>query len=126
MQHVFYSDGNARKISWIIKTNESTVKQNRTHADVYYDKVTALQSKYIALHVGLFWGIGTFIIKNEDQITVKTDNQIMYEHLKSNKKINDEFIEKRTHFINQLILQRKLKINFELIQDKENIATKII
>ncbi|QUC65111.1 hypothetical protein NsoK4_02265 [Nitrosopumilus sp. K4] len=126
MQHVFYSNGNTEKISWAIKTNKSTVKQIRTHADIYYDKVTNLQSKYIALHVGLFWGIGTFIIKNEDSITIKIDNKIMYEHLKLNKKINDEFIEKRAHFIKQLILQRKLQINFELISDKENIIEKII
>lgn len=120
MQHDFYFDGNVKKISWKIKTKNSTVEQSRIHADLYYDKVTNLQSKYIALHVGLFWGIGTFIIKDEDKITVNIDNQIMYEHLKTNKKINDEFIEKRTYFIKQLILQRKLKIDFELISNKEN------
>ena len=120
MQHDFYFDGNARKISWKIKTKNSTVEQSRIHADLYYDKVTDLQSKYIALHVGLFWGIGIFIIKDEDKITVNIDNQIIYEHLKIDKKINDEFIEKRTQFIKQLILQRKLKMDFELISNKEN------
>jgi len=43
--------------------------------------VTSLQSKYIALHVGLFWGIGIFIIKNEDIVKIKLDEKIMYDHL---------------------------------------------
>ena len=120
MQHDFYFDGDTRKISWTIKTQDSTVEQERKHADIYYDKVTDLQSKYIAFHVGLFWGIGTFIIKNEDQVMIKLDNQIMYEHLKSNEKSDDVFIEKRTCFIKQLILQRRLKIDFEFVPKKEN------
>ena len=58
LNHVFYSDGNAKKISWTIETNDSRVEQNRNHVDIYKDKVTELQSKYVALHIGLFWGIG--------------------------------------------------------------------
>ena len=126
MYHVFYSDGNAKKISWVIQTKDSIVKQNREQTDIYKDKVTSLQSKYIALHVGLFWGIGIFIIKNEDSIKIKLDEKIMYQHFTSNLKIQDEFIEKRIQFIRQLIEQRKLKIEFEKIDSDKNLAKKNI
>jgi len=126
LYHVFYSDGNTKKISWVIQTRDSIVEQNRDHAEIYKDKVTSLQSKYIALHVGLFWGIGIFIMKNEDIIKIKLDERIMYDSFISNSKIEDEFIEKRIRFIRQLIKQRKLKIEFEMISTDENLARKII
>ena len=82
---------------------------------MYKDKVTNLQSKYIAFHVGLFWAIGVFIIKNEDSVKVKFNEKAMFEHFKFNKEIDDEFIKNRMRFIKQLISQRKLKMEFELI-----------
>jgi len=119
LEHVLFSNGNAKKIRWIIQTNNSRVRQEREHADIYLDKVSDQQSKYISLHVGLFWGIGTFIIKNQDIVKIVLDDKIMFEHLTGNKKSSDEFIEKRTFFIRQLIEQRKLKIQYELeIQNK--------
>ena len=126
MYHIFYLDGDAKKISWVIQTKDSTVEQNRDHADIYKNKVTSLQSKYIALHVGLFWGIGIFIIKNEDIVKIKLDEKIMYDHFTSNSKIEDEFVEKRIQFIRQLIEQRKLKIEFEMIDSDKNLAKKNI
>ena len=126
MHHVFYSDGNTKKISWVIQTRDSIVEQNRDHAEIYKNKVTSLQSKYIALHVGLFWGIGIFIIRNEDTVKIKLDERIMYDNFISNSKIEDEFIEKRILFIRQLIKQRKLKIEFEMIATDENLARKNI
>ncbi len=112
---MFYSDGNTKKISWVIQTRDSIVEQNRDHVEIYKNKVTSLQSKYIALHVGLFWGVGVFIIKNKDTIKIKLDEKIMYDQLTSNSKINDEFIEKRIQFIKQLIEQRKLNVEFQII-----------
>ncbi len=126
MHHIFYSDGDVEKISWVIQTKDSTVEQNRDHVDIYKNKVTSLQSKYIALHVGLFWGIGIFIIKNEDIIKIKLDEKIMYDHLTSNVKIEDEFVEKRTQFIRQIIEQRKLKVEFKIIDLDKNLARKSI
>ncbi len=126
MYHIFYSDGNTKKISWVIQTRDSIVKQNRDHAEIYKNKVTSLQSKYIALHVGLFWGVGVFIIKNEDIVKIKLDEKIMYDHFTSNSKIEDEFIEKRIQFIKQLIEQRKLKIEFQMLDTDKNLARKSI
>lgn len=50
----------------------------------------------------------------------------MFEQLTANLKIKDEFIQNRIKFINQLIAQRKLKIEFELILQKNNLANKIL
>ena len=126
MDHIFYSDGNAKKVSWLIQTNDVIIDQNREHVDIYKDKISNIQSKYVALHIGLFWGIGVFVIKNEDHLKIKLDDKIMFEQLTANLKIKDEFIQNRIKFINQLIAQRKLKIEFELILQKNNLANKIL
>jgi len=126
LDHVFYSDGNAEKISWVIQTEDSRAEQNRIHVEIYKNKVTNLQSKYIALHVGLFWGIGVFIIKNEDHIKIELDEKTMYDQFTSNSKVEDNIIVKKIHFIKQLIAQRKLEIKFELISTDDNWARKNI
>lgn len=117
MNHVFYSDGNSTKISWIIQTGDTAVEQTREHVEIYKNKITDLQSKYVALHIGLFWGIGVFIIKNKDLLKIKIDEKTMFDQLNGNEKANDEFIQNRIKFINQLIVQRKLKVQYELNQD---------
>jgi hypothetical protein len=63
MDHTYYFDANKKMISWTIETNKVMKEQKRTQAEYYYDQVPVEQSKYIALHVGIFWGIGRFIIK---------------------------------------------------------------
>lgn len=125
LHHIFYANGDAKEISWVIETNNSTIRQKREHVEIYKNKVTEIQSKYIALHVGLFWGIGVFIIKNEDSVKIKLDEKVMYDHFMSNSKIEDKFIEKRIQFIRQLIEQRKLKIKFQIIDTDKNLARKI-
>ena len=115
MEHVLFSDGDTKKIEWLIQTTDSIIEQKREHPGIYLDKVSNQQSKYIALHVGLFWSIGTFIIKNQDTVKFVLDDKKMLEHLSGNKKSPDEFIEKRKFFIRQLIEQRKLKIQYELV-----------
>jgi hypothetical protein len=126
LEHIFFCDGNTKGISWTIQTGESKVEQKREHADMYVNKITDEQSKYIALHVGIFWGIGTFRIKNGDTVNVMLDVKTMYDHLVNNSKSFDDFIEARTDFINQLIAQRKLDIHYHLIDSKENLASNIL
>lgn len=101
-------------------------EQFRDHADIYLDKVTNLQSKYIALHVGLFWGIGVFIIKNGDTIKIMLDSDEMIYHLSSNNLSNDNLIEQKKKFIQQLADQRSLQFEFEKIEQSENISTKML
>jgi hypothetical protein len=126
LEHILFFDGDSKRISWVIQTDNSIVEQKREHAEIYLDKVTNQQSKYIGLHIGIFWGIGTFIIKNEDIVKITTDDKTVYDHLISNQKSNDEFIEKRTFFIRQLIEQRKLKIKYDLVESNRNLAAKKI
>ena len=106
MEHILYSDGNLKKISWVIQTNESIVSQTRVQTENYKDKITKMQSKYVALHVALFWGIGTFNIKNEDSIKIEVDEKIMYEQLKIKTKTQNEFIKNRIGFIQSFIKQK--------------------
>ena len=126
MEHIIYADGNEKKISWIIKTGDFVDEELRDQPDVYLDKVTPTQSKYIAVHVGIFWSIGRFIIKNEDTVNIMLDSKEMYDHLCQGTENSDLFIHKRTWFLNELINQRKLKVNYQLIDPKENIAAKLI
>jgi len=126
LEHVLFFDGNTKRIAWAIQTNDLIIEQKREHADIYLDKVTEQQSKYIGLHVGMFWGIGTFVIKNQDIVKIAIDNGTIFEHLSLGQKSQDEFIEKRTYFIRQLIDQRKLKIQYKLITEDKNLAAKKI
>ena len=126
MNHVFYLDGNAKKVSWGIQTEGTIVEQSREHVEIYKNKISNLQSKYVALHIGLFWGIGVFKIKNEDIVKIKLDEKIMFDQLSADLEIKDEFIVNRIKFIKQLITQRKLKIQFDLIKQEENLANKIL
>ena len=100
--------------------------QNRKHVEGYKNKITVIQSKYVALHVALFWGIGTFNIKNEDQVKIKLDEKIIYQQLKNEIIVHDEFIKNKIKFIENFIKQRKLKVEFEIICSENNQATKIL
>ena len=100
--------------------------QNRKHVESYKNKITVIQSKYVALHVALFWGIGTFNIKNEDHVKIKLDEKIIYQQLKNEIIVHDEFIKNKIKFIENFIKQRKLKVEFEIIGLENNKATKIL
>ena len=126
MEHVYFSDGDQKRISWIIQNEETNVEQHRDHAENYLDRVSVEQSKYIALHVGIFWCIGRFIIKNGDIVKIMLDSKSIYDHLSNNTISADSFIETRTSFIRQLMEQRKLVIKYELIKPEQNIATKAL
>lgn len=102
------------------------MEQMREQAELYLDKVNEEQAKYIALHVGIFWGIGTFVIKNEDSVNIMLDSKSMYECLANNAKISDPFIETRVDFIKKLIDQRKLNVFYHLIEPSKNFATKLL
>ena len=126
MQHILYVNGNPRQIAWVIQTEGKTVKETREQADIYFDKVTNEQAKFIALHVGIFWSIGVFIIKNNDSITVKLSSEPMYRYLTSKQKSTDDFVNQKMKFINQLIKQRSLDVKYEMIITEEDLASKLI
>jgi len=87
----------SKKNSWLIQTNESIVSQTRVQTENYKDKITKIQSKYVALHVALFWGIGTFNIKNKDSIKIKLDEKITYQQLKIQIPIQNEFLKNKIY-----------------------------
>lgn len=124
MEHIFYFDGTPTKISWIIKSNNRFEKQTRIHADIYYNKLTSEQSKYVAMHVGLFWAIGRFIIKNGDTVNIMVDSQEMHDYLTGKKMTEDLFISNRADFFKKLIKQRELQVNYREIKQQENMAKK--
>ncbi len=126
MKHIFYCAGNQKEIAWSIQTEDKLVNHQRDHHEMYMDKITNVQSKYVALHVGIFWGIGTFIIKNNDTVDIMLDSKFMYDHLSQNAVTDDSFIENKTKFINLLIQQRKLNVEYSLIDSNENISLKLI
>ena len=126
MKHVFYCDGNQKKIAWVIQTDGNAIEQLRDHADIYLDKITDEQSRFIALHVGAFWGIGRFIIKNNDTVSIMMDSKSMFEHLNGDKQSDDSFIQNRSVFISQIVEQRKLNIECQLIDAKDNLAHKLL
>lgn len=122
MRHEIFSYGDPRKICWAIRTGDDIARQSRVHADIYLDRVTPEQSGYIALHVGLFWAIGVFIIKDGDDITIMTDSESAYGHLSGSENTTDKMAFDRKRFIDGLIRQRSLGVSYRLIDRKDNIA----
>ena len=126
MEHIYFFDGDQKKISWIIKNSQTISQESRIHAEYFYNKVTIEQSKYIALHVGIFWGVGRFIIKNGDTVKVMVDLRSIFDRLGKNKLTDDMFIERRMQFIAQIVQQRNLDIRYQMIEDSQNEASKLL
>ena len=131
MKHKLFLDGTKTKFSWIIQTGNQIKKEFRVHPPAYYsgyklDIKNDIQSKFIALHVGLYWGIGAFIIKDGDTIDVMCDSKEMYDILNSKRETNDQIISDKINFTNLFIEQRKLIINYHLINDDNNPASELV
>ena len=97
MEHVYFSDGNTKRISWVVKTGDTVIEEERAHTDNYLDKVK-----------------------------IKLDSKYMFEHLAKEGQNLNTFIQVRTKFIKQLLEQRKLKIEYQLIDSKDNPASKLL
>ena len=126
-----FLDGTKTKFSWIIQTGDQIKKEFRVHPPAYYsgyklDVKNNEQSKFIALHVGLYWGIGVFIIKDGDTVDVMCDSKKMYDILNSKSETTDQIISDKINFINLFIEQRKLIVNYHLIGDDDNPASELI
>jgi hypothetical protein len=126
MEHTYFFDGDQKKISWIVENSQMISEESRIHTEYFYDKVTLEQSKYIALHVGIFWAIGRFVIKNGDIVTVMLDLKSMFERIVENKSSDDIFIEQRMQFISQIIKQRDLDVRYQIVDHHQNKASKLL
>ena len=129
MEHDIFFDGNVKEYSWSIKTNDKVADQIREHPPAFrsggkLDIKNNEESRFVALHVGIYWGLGVNIIKDNDVVNVMCDSKIMFENMTGAEKIDNDIINDKVYFINQLTNLRKLKLNYQLIESKENIASK--
>jgi len=129
MEHDLFLDGNIKEYTWTIKTGEKLAEQIREHPPAYMSggklDVRAIEeSKFIALHIGIYWGLGVFIIKDYDQVNVKCDSKLMYEIFTDEITSDNQIIKDKVHFINQLTAQRNLEMKFQLIDPEENLSTR--
>ena len=130
MEHELFFDGNLREYSWSIKTGKEVVNQIREHPPAYLsggklEIKNNEESRFVALHVGIYWGLGVFIIKDFDKIHVMCDSKEMYEILIQQHKTENQIIDDKIHFINQLVGHRNLKLEYRLIKPIKNIATQL-
>lgn len=125
MDSTIYSDGDARRISWAIQTPTRLHKQWRDQAKIYRNQVSQIQARCIALHVGLFWGIGVFAIKDCDRVCLAIDNDQMISAVREGSD-DDTFVNKRMNFLNMLIRQRKLAVTVQRIRPSDNLATPLL
>ena len=131
MEHELFFDGNLKEYSWSIKTGKEVVNQIREHPPAYLSggKLEIKdneESIFVALHVGIYWGLGVFIIKDFDKIHVMCDSKEMYEILIQQYKTENQIIDDKIHFINQLVGHRNLKLEYRLINPTNNIATEYL
>ncbi len=127
MEHDLFFNGTVKKYSWSIRTGSEIVDQIRPHPPAYLsggklDVKNDIESKFIALHVGIYWGLGVFIIKDFDKIHVMCDSKEMYEILIQQNKTVNQIINDKIHFINQLVGHRNLKLEYHLIDPTTNIS----
>ena len=131
MEHELFFDGNLKEYSWSIKTGKEIVNQIREHPAAYLsggklEIKNKEESKFVALHVGIYWGLGVFIIKDFDKICIMCDSKEMYEILIQQHKTLNQIIDDKIHFINQLVGHRNLKLEYHLIEPIKNIATEYL
>jgi len=131
MEHELFFDGNLKEYSWSIKTGKELINQIREHPAAYLsggklDIKNKEESRFVALHVGIYWSLGVFIIKDFDKIHVMCDSKEMYEILIQQYKTENQIIDDKIHFINQLVGHRNLKLEYRLINPTNNIATEYL
>ena len=129
MEHEIFFDGNTKEYSWSIKTENNIADQIREHPPAFRSggKLNITdneESKFVALHVGIYWGLGVNIIKDNDVVNVMCDSEIMFGIMTNEDKSDNEIINDKIYFINQLTNLRKLKINYKFIESRKNIATR--
>jgi hypothetical protein len=129
MEHEIFFDGNTKEYSWSIKTENNIADQIRKHPPAFrsggkLNITNNEESKFVALHVGIYWGLGVNIIKDSDVVNVMCDSEMMFGIMTKGEKNDNEIINDKVYFINQLTNLRKLKINYQFIESKKNIATR--
>ena len=131
MKHELFIDGTVKEYSWSIKTGNEVINQDREHPPSYLsggklEIKNNVESKFVSIHIGIYWGLGVFIMKDFDKIHVMCDSKEMYEILTRQHKTENQIIDDKIHFINQLVGHRNLKLEYHLIEPIKNIATEYL
>jgi len=131
LEHELFFDGNLKEYSWSIKTGKEVVSQIREHPPAYLsggklEIQNKEESRFVALHVGIYWGLGVFIIKDFDKIHIMCDSKEMYEILIQQHKTLNQIIDDKIYFINQLVGHRNLKLEYRFINPTNNISTEYL
>jgi len=131
MEHELFFDGNLKEYTRSIKTGKEIINKIREHPAAYLSggklKIkNKAESRFVALHVGIYWGLGVFIIKDFDKIHVMCDSKEMHEILIQQLKTLNHIIDDKIHFNNQLVGHRNLKLEYRLINPTNNIATEYL
>ena len=129
MEHELFLDRTGKNYSWSIRTGDEIVNQIREHPPAYLsggklNVKDSTESKFIALHVGIYWGLGVFIIKDYDTVNVMCTSNDMYQILSHISSTDNQIINDKVHFVEQLTNHRNLKINYQITQQENNLATK--
>ena len=129
MEHDLFFDGNVKEYSWSIKTGNEIVNQIRVHPPAYLsggklEIKNNEESRFVSLHVGIYWGLGVFIIKDYDTVNVMCTSNDMYQILSHISSTDNQIINDKVHFVEQLTNHRNLKINYQITQQENNLATK--
>ncbi|MDI1495924.1 MAG: hypothetical protein K8823_1232 [Cenarchaeum symbiont of Oopsacas minuta] len=122
MPHIIYAAGDGQHIVWAHKdmTGVQTALESRQHALTYHGCHDE-ESTYVAVHVGLFWCIGTFRIKNGEYARIVTTPK-RAPSLCTQSKSSSRIIAEKTHFISELIKKRSIKISYVCDTDEVNPA----
>ena len=105
MEHDIFFDGNVKEYSWSIKTNDKVADQIREHPPAFrsggkLDIKNNEESRFVALHVGIYWGLGVNIIKDNDVVNVMCDSKLMIEIMTGANKIDNDIINYKDYLIN--------------------------
>lgn len=115
MGHILHFDGDSGGIAWCLEGDASS-RQSRRHPGIYQNRITVEQSRYVALHVGIFWCIGTFRIRDGDPVDIMVADAGMYDRLACGKRQEDGFAAGRIRHINILAGHRGLALSYHRVK----------
>ena len=112
MPHIIHVAGNGRFIAWAHSGPDGarTALESRPHVSIY-EGISDEESSYVAAHVGLFWCIGTFRIKNDQSVHIVASDakapSLFTGNIPSSKLITEKM-----HFIKDLCDKRNIQISY--------------
>ena len=112
MPHFIHIAGNGNFIAWTHKNNDKvqTALESRVHASIY-EGVSVEDAMYVASHVGLFWCIGTFRIRDGECVNIALSKN-KAPSLFSSTVLKSKLALEKSYFIEQLCKKRNIKISY--------------